>query len=58
MEKTKSEVVAKYGIPNNTISIWLKNKYIISFRKHEERKHLKTPTTEGGHFYKPGSSNV
>ena len=40
--KTKSQVTAKYGIPKNTLSTWLKKKD----KRHEERKQLKTPTIE------------
>ena len=55
--KTKSQVAAKYGIPKNTLSTWLKKKEK-NFRSHKERKQLKTPAIEARHFCKLGSSNV
>ena len=40
--KTKSQVAAKYGIPKNTLSTWLKNKDKI----FDATKQLKTPAIE------------
>ena len=54
--KTKSQFVAEYGIPKNTLSSRLTNKD--NFRSHEERKQLKTPVIESGHFCKLGSNDV
>ena len=55
--KTKSQVTAKYGIPRNTLSTWLKNKDKI-FEATKKGSNSKTPAIEAGHFCKLGSSNV
>ena len=42
--KAKSQVAAKYAIPKNTLSTWLKNKDKISKPRRKEA------TIEAGHF--------